>query len=112
MRAFIFRPAVFLAILALNFAAACGGGNEPPSANQIARDTVKAVINPVVARQFPGVPTDIVVDCVIDNATASEIVSIANSALLGNTTDSLYVILPIVQRPNTLQCVTAKALGA
>ncbi len=90
---------------------ACAPTQEAPNAEQIARQTIKAVINPVIQTQFPGVPTEVVTDCVIDNASGQEIVEIANSALLGDSTDSLYAIMPIVQRPRTIQCVSAGALG-
>lgn len=90
--------------------AACGPSQ--PSSEQIARETAKAVIRPIVGAQFPGVPTDVVVDCVIDNASGQEILQIASSAALGSTTDSLSVIMPILTRPNTIQCVAAKTFGA
>ncbi len=90
---------------------ACGAPNTAPNAEQVARDAVKTVVNPIISSQFPGVPTDIVVDCIIDNSSATEIVEIANSALLGSPSDSLYVILPIAQRPETIQCIAAKSLG-
>ncbi len=99
----------FLALLSMVFVFSCS--QSEPSATEVARGAVKAVLRPTISTQFPGVPTDIITDCVIENASASEIVQIANSALLGSPTDTSYATLPIAKRPATLQCVAAKSLG-
>ncbi len=103
--------AIIMTLMAGVMTLASCGGQKAPSANAVARDAIKSVINPTIAQQFPGVPSDIIAECIVDSASNSEIVQIANAALLGTPTDSLYAILPIARRPETLKCVTYRALG-
>ncbi|MEM9846152.1 MAG: hypothetical protein AAF965_15230, partial [Pseudomonadota bacterium] len=46
-------------------------------ADTVAQEQAKTVVNSVVESQFPGVSVAPVTDCVIDAASASEIVSVA-----------------------------------
>lgn len=95
------EPFLLLALLA-----ACN----TPLADQIARDAARSAVNPVLARQFPGVPLEPVTNCVIDNASAGEIVTLATSSRQGVTDASTRIVLDIVRRPDTLNCLATDGL--
>ena len=71
---------------------------------EIARETARTIIKPIVASKLPGVPTDAAVDCVIDNASSSEILQLGESAITGSPADSTALTVSIMQRPATVQC--------
>ena len=102
------RPTV-LAIPALAFLAGCDVANQ--AADQIARDQAKQVVNGVVANKFPGVNAAPVTDCVIDNASAGEILTIASAAATGVTQSTVELVGDIVQRPDTVKCIAGAGFG-
>jgi hypothetical protein len=75
-------------------------------ADAFARDRAKDVVNGYVETQFPGVNAAPVTDCIIDAASAQEILQIA--AAPGASTD---LIVDIAQRPDALTCITTNSLG-
>lgn len=87
----------------------CDVANE--AANIVARDQAKSVVNDVVADKFPGVNVAPITDCVIDNASASEILTIASAAVTGVTTSTADVVIDITKRPETVQCLAGDALA-
>ncbi|SDW90744.1 hypothetical protein [Roseicitreum antarcticum] len=99
-------PGIVLAgsVLAL---AACG-----PMQDQIARDTAKRAVRPVLAQNFPGVPLDPAVDCVIDQASAADLSRLAVDGALGAPSEaSIQIVLAIARRPATLQCIATDGLA-
>lgn len=80
------------------------------SADQIARAAARSAVNPVLASRFPGLPLEPAANCVIDNASASEIVSLAASARGGVTDETARLVLDVVRRPATLQCLATDGL--
>jgi len=80
-------------------------------ADQLARDQARAVVNSEVERRFPGVNAAPVTDCVIDNASAQEIVTIAGGVALGNDAAATQTISDILSRPPTTRCVASNALS-
>jgi hypothetical protein len=72
---------------------------------QIARSTAKSVVLPVVQQRLPGPQAEAVAVCVIDNATADEIFSLARDVGTRAGTSTVQTIATILQRPNTMQCV-------
>ena len=97
------------ALLACVAAAAC----VPVSQDQLARDAARAAIRPVLAQTFPGLPVEPAVGCIIDNATADEILTLAAQAAAGGATPaSLSVVNTIVARPETLGCLATEGLPA
>jgi len=98
------------------FALSCAvllGGCEVANqaADQIARSQAKTVVNGVVADKFPGVNAAPITDCVIDNASAGEILSIASAAATGVTDKTVDTVLDIASRPGTVECITGAGLG-
>ena len=101
------RPAAIAAALLL---AGCAAG---PSADLLAREAAKSAVARTVEARFPGVPVQPVTDCIIDNASASEIGVVAIEAASGAPGPrTAQVVGEVVRRPATVQCLTAAALSA
>jgi len=81
--------------------AGCGLG-DGPSITDRATETVR--IN--LEQRLPGADVTPVTDCVIDNATSSELVTLA-----AQSPDSGATILGIIERPETLRCLAITAMG-
>ncbi len=81
------------------------------AADVVARDAAKSVVNEVIADKFPGVNAAPVTDCVIDNASASELLTIASAAATGVTPATADTIIDITKRPETVQCLAGDALA-
>ncbi len=77
----------------------------------LARDAAKGVVNNVVQTRFPGVNAAPYTDCIIDNATGSEIVTIAEAAVLGVTSNTTNLVVEIAGRPDTVRCALNNSLG-
>jgi hypothetical protein len=71
----------------------------------VARASAKSVVLPVVQQRLPGPQAQAVAICVIDNANASEINSLARDVGTRAGTTTVQTIATILQRPDTLQCV-------
>jgi len=95
-----------IAIGAALLAAAC----TPEAQDEIARETAKGVVNPILAARFPGVPIQPISDCVIDNATTPEIIVLADGALNGVTATTQSTVTTILQRPGTIDCIARTGL--
>jgi hypothetical protein len=99
------RAAVVLALAGL---AAC----TPQAQDRLAREAARSTVTRVVVDRFPGVPVEPAIDCVIDNATAAEIASLAADAALGPTQSTAEVVTRILTRPETINCLGARGLPA
>jgi len=83
---------------------------DTPVGTQVARVSAKSVVDDVVERRFPGVPVAPVTDCIIDNASGSEIVSIAADAVNGQPSpETVALIVEIASRPDTISCFVEEA---
>ena len=87
---------------------ACSSGVE----DEIARDAARQAVRPVLAENFPGVPLEPATDCVIDNATAGEILSLAADAVTGPTASTVETVAVIISRPETIECLAVEGLPA
>ncbi|WP_341367004.1 succinate dehydrogenase [Yoonia sp. BS5-3] len=81
------------------------------SVDDVARSGAKTVVNGIVEARFPGVDASVATDCIIDNASASEIVTIGQAALTGTTDATTSLVLEIAQRPDTVSCIAEDTLG-
>jgi predicted ThiF/HesA family dinucleotide-utilizing enzyme len=81
------------------------------TADELARQQAKSVVNGVVAEKLPGVNAAPVTDCIIDNATAREIVTIAGAAVTGVTPATGRLVLEIARRPDTVTCIASNGFG-
>ena len=96
------------AVLLLALAGACTAAND--AADTLARDRAKTVVNGVVADKFPGVNAAPVTDCIINAASAGEIISIAEASVTGVTQSTAQDVLAIAQRPEAVQCIAENSL--
>ncbi|QBX99638.1 succinate dehydrogenase [Rhodophyticola sp. CCM32] len=98
---------IFISLLVLTLTA-CNLAQD--TANTIARDQARGVINGIVAERFPGINAAPVTDCVVDNASAQEILTVARAALVGVTDQTVTTVTGILQRPDTVRCIAENAL--
>lgn len=87
---------------------ACG---DDGLADQLARAQAKETIRPVLAQRFPGVPLEPATDCVIDNASAAEIVRLARAGVTGLGPEETSLVIEIATRPDTIQCLLEDGLA-
>jgi hypothetical protein len=83
--------------------------------DQAARNTSKSAVNEAILTRFPQVPKELVVpftDCVVENATAEEINVLARYAVIGPDDTTANVIRGVLARPQTQQCLSARAPAA
>ncbi len=83
---------------------------DTPVGTAVARESARGVVNNVVETRFPGVPITPVTDCIIDNASGSEIVSIASDAVARTPSpETVQLVIEIARRPDTIQCFVEDA---
>lgn len=102
------RASTVLSAACLFLLAACAN----PIVENTSRDVAKGVVNDVVSARFPGVNAAPYTDCIIDNASTEEIISLAQNALTQNTNAAATTVFKIAQRPDTTNCIAQSALGA
>lgn len=96
------------ALVALVSLSACMQAGTPGAdvVQEGARSVARQSVNNVVAAKLPGVDASPVTDCIIDNATLDELVTIARSATL--SANPVGDVWPVVQtvagRRGTLEC--------
>lgn len=99
------RVAAALCLVAL---AAC----TPLQQDALAQDAAKRAVRPVLAERLPGVPVEPATDCVIENATAQEILTLAADAVTGPTASTVEITTRILSRPDTIRCLAEEGLPA
>ncbi|WP_306006118.1 succinate dehydrogenase [Aquicoccus porphyridii] len=92
-----------LAISALVAVAGCDLAQQ--AADDVARGQAKRAVDGVVAERLPGVNVAPVTDCIIEEATAQEILQIAASSTTGATGEVTQMVLQIAQRPAAATCM-------
>jgi hypothetical protein len=97
------------ALAALFTLSACG---EDGLADQLARKEAKDTIRPVLSERFPGVPLEPATDCVIDNASAGEILTLAKAGVTGLGPEETQLVVEIATRPDTIECLLKSGLPA
>jgi hypothetical protein len=95
----LFKTTILAAALAALAACDTGLGTE------ISRNAAKSVVNDVIEDKAPGVNAEPVTDCIIDNASGSEIVDIAGAAVTGVTDQTVALVLEIATRSGTIECL-------
>lgn len=102
------RTIILMTVAAFGLSGCLDGAT---SVDDVARSGAKTVVNGIVASRYPGVDASVATDCIIDNASASEIVSIGQAALVGTTDATTSLVLEIAQRPDTVSCIAGDTLG-
>lgn len=99
---------VLRVILLLTALAACTTAQQ----DELTRDAAKRAVRPVLAERLPGVPVEPATDCIIDNATSREILSLAADAVTGPTANTVEIVSDIATRPETIRCLATEGLPA
>ncbi len=86
----------------------CAAAND--AADAVARDRAKTVVNGVVEERFPGLNARPVTDCIIDAATAGEILEIAGASVTGVTQSTAEKVVEIAARPEAVNCIADNSL--
>ncbi|MGB8811780.1 MAG: hypothetical protein WCC57_01200 [Paracoccaceae bacterium] len=79
-------------------------------ADKVGRRAAETVVLPVVSQYMPGPQAQGVTRCVIDNASAVEIQTLARDIAVQAGTSTVQTVLTIASRPETLACMTAAGL--
>lgn len=79
---------------------------------EASRSAAKSVVNGVISQRFPRVNAAPYTDCIIDNASTQEIVSLATGAVTGADEATVSTVLDIAGRPDTSNCIARNALGS
>ena len=82
----------------------------PAMQDDLTRDAARTAVRPVLEQRFPGVPLEPATDCIIDNATSRELLSLAADAVTGPTANTAEIVSDILSRPATLQCLATEGL--
>ncbi len=88
--------------------AGCTTAND--AADTLARDRAKAVVNGVVQDKFPGLNAAPITDCIIDAASAREIIGIASASVTGVNQSTVDTVLEIAQRPEAVTCIAENGI--
>ncbi len=78
------------------------------SADTLARDSARAAVDEALVTRFPGIDGTRVTpytDCLIDNATRSEIATLARAAVTGVNEATVSLITGMIQRPEISTCL-------
>lgn len=82
-----------------------------PLADDVARRAAKSAVNPILSSRLPGIPLEPATNCIIDNASAGEIITLASQASAGGVSDAATrLVLDIASRPATIQCLATDGL--
>ena len=68
------------------------------------RDAAKAVVGPIVQDTVPGPAGVALSDCIIDNASGDELLTLG---LQGATPENITLVSEILARPETVNCATS-----
>ena len=98
--------------VALSAASALAACVDTRPADYIAREAARDAIRPVLQRRLPGVPVEPAVNCVIDNASAGEIISLARAGAVGAPDPAtVETVVTILRREGTIDCLATDGLS-
>lgn len=80
---------------------------QPTPLDQTARSAARDVVNREMARKLPGKNVAPYTDCIINNASASEITTLAGIGL--GQGSAIEPVAAIIRRPETSQCIARVA---
>ncbi|MFE3838446.1 hypothetical protein [Pseudogemmobacter sonorensis] len=100
-----------LALLSVSALAACVAGAPGSDVLDAAtRELARSAVNSEMSRRLPGVNVQPYTDCVIDNSTTAELVSLARAGASSDLSQVAGTVGTVVQRPETSQCLSTAAL--
>ncbi len=100
-------PIITAALLATLGACTTTGIGTTVLSDEAARAAARAVVTPIVAQQVPGPLGVAMADCIINNASAAELLTLARSATTGVNADTVTLTSQILARPATVTCATS-----
>jgi len=98
-----------LALAALLILAGCGVVSE--ATDDLATRQARAAVNQVVVNRFPGADLRPATNCIIDGATAGEILTLAGASVTGVTQNTINLVINIATRPETASCLAQNSLS-
>ena len=101
------RLACVMAVATLSLSACA-----PSTQDRLARDAAKSVIARATAQYLPGVAVAPFTDCIIENATSSQILTLAADSVTGPTASTWEIISGIHRKPETVQCLLTDGVSA
>lgn len=81
----------------------------PTARDDATRRAARAAVTPVIVNEYPGVPVQPAVDCLLDNATGPELRGLASDAITGPTAATRETVVRIGGRPETVRCFAGTA---
>ncbi|MDO9639877.1 MAG: hypothetical protein Q7J44_15170 [Pseudotabrizicola sp.] len=97
-------------VAACGLALALAACSPQDMADKVARTAARSVVVPVVQQYMPGPAAEGVATCIIDNANAAEISSLARDVGTRAGTSTVQTVMTVAQRPATLQCLATSGL--
>lgn len=82
------------------------------AADQAARAQAKNSVAIVVAQKLPGADVSRVTDCIIDAATAQELLRLSAATVTGVDRKTTDLVGQISARPQSIKCIAQNALAA
>jgi hypothetical protein len=79
---------------------------------ETARAAAKGVINTVMSQKLPGVNTAPYVDCIVDQASTEEVITLAKAAVTGIDNSTVSIVTSIASQPETISCIAQNGLGS
>lgn len=101
------KTPIILATVALTAVTACDVALGPDPA----REAAKSVVRPIVAEKVSGPAGVVLTDCIIDNASDTELFNLAGAAVTGVEPNTITLVSNILQRPETIACATSGLAG-
>ena len=98
-----------LAIAGLAVLTGCGVVSE--ATDDLARQQARAAVNQVVTNRFPGANVRPATNCIINGATAGEILTLAGTSVTGVTQNTINLVINIAARPETTSCLAQNSLS-
>jgi hypothetical protein len=87
------------------------GCNSTELGDRVAQESARSVITPVVEDRFPGANASEITDCIIDDATAGEIIDLAQAAAFGVTDRTIHTVSEIALRRDAVVCIAESQLA-
>ncbi|WP_368185138.1 hypothetical protein [Aestuariibius sp. HNIBRBA575] len=70
----------------------------------------RAVVGPILAEKVPGRGGQVMTDCVVENASTSELVQLGAAAIGAPSADVVLLVADILSRPNAQSCVAERLI--
>ena len=80
-------------------------------ADKVGRRAAETVVLPVVARYLPGPQADIATRCIVENATAEDIQTLARDVGVEAGTATVATVLRIASNPSAANCLARSGVS-